>query len=336
MMIPSFLYGCIPAPFFVIDGVVSPLVLMEKVPAPVFFAVALLCACGGFYAGWIFDMLVEAILPVAVHWCIFFVHALPQRSEKYFDLAGQLAFLTAAIWSLIHSQLQRQQICVTMLCLCWSIRLGGFLYLRMLERKSDFRFVEARAHPGYLFFAWTCQGLWAFFVGLPLYVINADKSTVEEQNSSHIRVVEAVSFLFWAAGLAIESVADHQKLCFVRQHPRDRYDLLVFNSYLIQLRSHFQCRKVWIDTGLWRFSRHPNYFGEMLVWVGVYGMGCGSYHDLQTHALAAVSPLFEAIFLMQTSLPWLEKVADKKFGEDKKYQEYKQRTSILILLPPRG
>ena len=54
--------------------------------------------------------------------------------------------------------------------------------------------------------------------------------------------------------------------------------------------------------------------GEILVWVGVWGMGVGSYATLRAHALAAASPVFEAVFLMQTSLPWLEKVADAKFA----------------------
>jgi steroid 5-alpha reductase family enzyme len=231
MKTPCFLYGCIPAPFFVINGTVSPLVLMENVPAPLFFGAAILGALGVFYAASLVDMLALSVLPCVVHWLIFFVHALPNRSEQYFDLAGQLAFSSAAIWSLLYSQWQWRQIFVTMLCLCWSVRLGGFLYLRMLERKSDFRFVEARQYPGYLFFAWTCQGLWAFFVGLPLFVINAEQPNETVQVSALLRSVEVVSFIVWAVGLAIESVADHQKLCFVRQVP---YTIQYIIQYTIQ------------------------------------------------------------------------------------------------------
>ena len=155
LKIPDALYGCLPAPFFVISGRLSPDLLMEEVPTPLFFVVGLLCALGGFAVGLYSGFLGEAVIPVAVHWLIFFAHALPWRNEKYFDLAGQLAFSSAAIWSLARSQLSWRQLMVTVLCVIWSVRLGGFLFLRMLERKSDFRFVKARKFPGYLFFAWT-------------------------------------------------------------------------------------------------------------------------------------------------------------------------------------
>ena len=160
------IYGTLPAPFFVYNGQVAPSLMMKKVPGVLL--VILSCAivyCAARAADEIggFSFMVSALIPIGVHWVLFFLHAMPNKTEKLFDLAGQIGVYTMTLYSFYiarEARLRPRQVVVTGLCLVWSFRLGYFLFMRFLERKADFRFVEARTKYGYHLFAWTSQGAW--------------------------------------------------------------------------------------------------------------------------------------------------------------------------------
>ena len=96
-----------------------------------------------------------------------------------------------------------------------------------------------------------------------------------------------------------------------------------------------QNRERFITSGLWRYSRHPNYFGEMLVWWGLFIFAVPFLHGA---AFAVViGPVFITLLLLFVSgIPLLERSADARYGDDPVYREYKRRTSILVPLPPRS
>jgi len=119
----------------------------------------------------------------------------------------------------------------------------------------------------------------------------------------------------WAIGLVCETIADLQKMAFSNDPAN---------------------KDKWIDTGIWHYSRHPNYFGEILVWVGVYLYTLASL-PLLPAVIGLVSPAFIIILLLFISgIPILEKSADKRWGSESKYQAYKKRTSILIPFASKG
>jgi len=120
--------------------------------------------------------------------------------------------------------------------------------------------------------------------------------------------------IIWAFGLAIESIADIQKYRFNQNKKnKDKF----------------------INTGLWKYSRHPNYVGEILCWIGIYIFTFPSLSTFQ-QIIALASPLFIVILLLfVTGLPPLEKSADNKWGKQQDYKEYKRRTSILIPWLPK-
>jgi steroid 5-alpha reductase family enzyme len=123
----------------------------------------------------------------------------------------------------------------------------------------------------------------------------------------------AAGAVLWLIGLVIETVSDAQKSAFKSKKTEgERF----------------------ITSGLWRYSRHPNYFGEILLWWGLF---LYAVPFLEGAAFAVViGPVFITLLLLFVSgIPLLEKSADAKFGEDPAYQEYKRRTSILVPLPPR-
>eukprot|EP00658_Telonema_sp_P-2_P039677 TRINITY_DN28359_c0_g1_i2.p1 TRINITY_DN28359_c0_g1~~TRINITY_DN28359_c0_g1_i2.p1 ORF type:complete len:259 (+),score=39.35 TRINITY_DN28359_c0_g1_i2:310-1086(+) len=222
---------------------------------------------------------------------------MPHRSEKLFDMAGQVAFssmVTVSGW--LHSSGDSPRALVAQLLVyCWSLRLGWFLFRRFLQRGSDFRFVQARHKLGYFFFTWTAQGLWCLPVGLPVLLVQANQEKVGPCGS------DLVGIVLWASGLLLETVADRQKLRFVNE------------------REAAGMERRWIDIGVWKYSRHPNYCGGCVVWLGMAVL-CSPGQNL---GLMAVSPVFSAVFLMESSLPWLEAVADSRFRQDPEYWRYK-------------
>ena len=122
--------------------------------------------------------------------------------------------------------------------------------------------------------------------------------------------VTAISYLglvVWIFGLFVETVADIQKFNFSKRG-----------------------KGKWIASGLWKYSRHPNYFGEILCWVGIYLFTFSSL-SVAGKFLGLLSPVFISFLLIFVSgIPILEKYADKKWGKDKEYRRYKKRTSVLI------
>jgi steroid 5-alpha reductase family enzyme len=111
------------------------------------------------------------------------------------------------------------------------------------------------------------------------------------------------------AGLCIEAVADKQKFAF---------------------NSLKQNKGKWIDTGIWRASRHPNYLGEMLVWWGMFMVVLASLSGVNI-LWAALSPLYiMSLLLFVSGVPLLEKSADKKWGKDKAYKLYKNEVPVLV------
>ncbi len=122
-------------------------------------------------------------------------------------------------------------------------------------------------------------------------------------------------FFVWMLGLTIEAVSDKQKYSFIN-NPENKGK--------------------WVNVGLWKYSRHPNYFGEILLWIGVYLFTLSGLTFYQA-ALGLLGPMYiAALIIFVSGIPLLEKSAEKKWGTDTRYQEYKKNTSILIPLMSSG
>ena len=122
-----------------------------------------------------------------------------------------------------------------------------------------------------------------------------------------------VGMAIWATGFAIEVVSDRQKRAF-RNNPANA--------------GRF------ITTGLWSWSRHPNYFGEIILWLGIALIALQSLSEWQYVTL--ISPLFVFLLITRVSgIPPLESRAEERWGDDPDYQAYKARTPVLFPRPPR-
>lgn len=168
------------------------------------------------------------------------------QTERFFDLTGSLTFFLISAALVLSTPMPdaRSWILAAMVML-WAARLGSFLAVRVHKAGSDGRFDQIKGSPLRFLQVWVIQGAWVSLTAAAAWIaISADASS-----RAPIGWLTVVGIVVWALGMVIEIVADAQKSAF-RADPRNRDDF--------------------IRTGLWSRSRHPNYFGEIVIWVGVF------------------------------------------------------------------
>ena len=243
-----------------------------------------------------------------VQW-VGFIAAYLLQTEKFFDLTGSITYISVtmmAAW--LSPVVDGRTILLLILVVIWAGRLGIFLFRRILEAGKDARFDEIKVSFVRFLNTWTLQGLW---VSLTLAAALAAITTT---NRKELGLFAMVGALVWLFGFAIEATADAQKNRF-RADPENKGKF--------------------IDTGLWSWSRHPNYFGEIVLWVGVAIIALPVLRGWQWVTL--ISPVFVTLLLTRISgVPILEKRADEKWGGQEDYEAYKERTAVLIPRPPKG
>jgi steroid 5-alpha reductase family enzyme len=244
---------------------------------------------------------------------IVFIHASGitgnKRTEKYFDITGSLTFLTLIIFSSCYNGLNKLTVRKAVLAgfaICWAARLGFFLFSRIChEGGIDVRFNEVKKDVFLFAKFWWIQGLWVWLTLLPIQLALSSSKRSEPYPTS----LDIVGTTIWVIGFVIEIIADFQK----QQWKNSNLNAGKF-----------------INTGLWAFSRHPNYFGEISLWIGIFLIACNEFMTVNKY-VSVISPIFTAFLLIFVSgIPLLEKSADKKWGDDPAYVIYKKTTSVLV------
>ncbi|MAY25447.1 MAG: DUF1295 domain-containing protein [Polycyclovorans sp.] len=248
-----------------------------------------------------------ALFAFAVQWLVYLPSFLAQ-TEHYYDLAGALTYASVVVLAVLLAAPDGRGLVMAALVLAWCTRLGSFLFRRVKQSGKDGRFDDIKPHWGRFLMAWTFQGLWVFMTLLAaLLAITAPADAGWD-------ALATLGLLVWCAGFAIEVIADRQKSAF-RADPAHR--------------GRF------ITTGLWAWSRHPNYFGEIVLWTGIALMATPTFSGWQW--LGWLSPLFVAWLLMKVSgVPMLEQRADATWGGQADYEAYKARTPVLLPRPPKA
>ena len=270
--------------------------------------VALAGSQGGYQVGGIPIYALGVGLAFLIQWIVF-IPAYINRTEKFFDLTGSITYISVMLMAVILSPERdlRSWLLFGMVAV-WALRLGTFLFRRIKKDGEDRRFREIKESFPRFLQTWTIQGLWVTFsLAAALVVVTSTKRV-------GLDIYLIVGLLVWLIGFGIEAIADRQKNQF-RQDPNNEGKF--------------------IQSGLWAWSRHPNYFGEIVLWVGVLIIALPVLVGWQWVAL--ISPIFITILLTRISgVPMLEKRADEKWGGQEDYENYKQNTSVLIPLPPKG
>ena len=269
-------------------------------------AVAWFAGQNGHRIGGYSALLLCAALALVVQW-IAYVPASWRQTEHFYDLVGSLTYwmvVGLALFSATSNGVVTTSQWVTAaLVAVWATRLGGYLFQRVRRVGSDGRFDAIKRDPYRFLVAWTVQGLWVFLTVLAVLILLTDKTP-----TTGIGVWSAVGWGLWLVGFVIEVVADRQKSRFRQDEANEGR---------------------WIDEGLWSLSRHPNYFGEILLWTGLFVCGVEQYEGWQW--LAACSPIFVAVLLTKGSgVPLLAARAQARWGDDPAFQAYVRRTRVLI------
>ena len=258
------------------------------------------------HSGWaVFGLC--AFMAFAINWLVFIPSNFAQ-TEKYYDLTGSLTYLSVigVAFVLSDSTDLRSQLAALMVAV-WAVRLGSFLFIRISQDGHDDRFDKIKINPLRFLTAWTIQGLWVLFTAACALAI------ITSENKFPMATIGWIGATVWLVGFAIEVVADRQKRAF-RKDPSNK--------------GRF------IDVGLWSWSRHPNYFGEMVIWIGMAIMALPVLQGWQFVCL--ISPLFVIVLLTKVSgIPLLAKKGLEKWGDEQAYQDYLRNTSLLVPLPPK-
>ena len=246
-------------------------------------------------------------LAFIIQWVVF-VPSFLRQTERYFDLTGSLTYVSVTVVAVLLSPVRDERsLLVLVLVVVWAARLGSFLFLRIRRAGKDDRFDALKPSPLRFHAVWTLQGLW---VSLTLA---AALAAITTSTREPVGILALLGLAIWLIGFGVEAVADWQKSRF-RGDPANR------GRY--------------IDSGLWAWSRHPNYFGEIVLWVGMALIAVPVLSGLQWFTL--ISPLFVALLLTRISgVPMLERKADERWGGQPDYESYKARTPVLLLRPPR-
>lgn len=258
---------------------------------------------------WPGEIALCAILCIAIQWIVFIPSAL-FATGSFFDIAGSGSFFIVSSYSLFAGGTYHvRQMFVTLFTLIWSVRLGSFLYQRVQRAGKDSRFDEIKHNLPRFFNMWTIQGLFSFLTALPVFVLNSIEEDQEfPQWNDYLGMVLA------CVGFAFEVIADNQKTAFKLDPANDGK---------------------WIETGLWSLSRHPNYFGEICIWVGIFCICSSVLSDWQW--LCIESPIFVAFLLTKVSgIPLLEARAQHTWGNNPDYMSYVSETPVLIPIPSFG
>jgi steroid 5-alpha reductase family enzyme len=287
-------------------------------------------SAGGATVGGVGVFAVCVVLAFAIN-AVVYVPSLLARTERWYDLTGSVTYLSVVLCALILTgradmavqgrsmgigadggsmgfAVDGRSLVLAVMVGVWAVRLGSFLFARVRREGSDRRFDRIKGDPLRFGSTWTLQALWVSVTA------SAAVAAITAPSGGGFGAVVAVGVVVWCAGMAIEVVADAQKSAFRKRSANARR---------------------FITTGLWAWSRHPNYFGEIMVWAGVALVALPALSGWRYATL--VSPVFVWLLLTRVSgIPLLEARATARWGNDPDYVAYRNATPVLVPRRPTG
>ena len=251
-------------------------------------------------------LLVEAAVLIFGIQLLVFLPSYWVQTEHFYDLTGGITYLSTMGYMAFRHQVifgawDLRSLILTVLIGLWAIRLSGFLFTRVKRVGKDGRFDSLKKSFTQFLLTWMLQGLWVFMCTYPALIALASPS--KEEN-----ILLVVGAIVWVVGWLYEVIADRQKTAF-NKDPKNAGQF--------------------INVGLWARSRHPNYFGEILLWAGIAVMAIPYLSGTQW--VVMLSPLFVYALLTRISgIPTLARRGQQLWGDDPDYQAYLKNTPTLL------
>ena len=249
-----------------------------------------------------------ASISYVLHWLIF-IPSFIYQTEHYFDLTGSISYLTGiGVAFYLNPSVDPRDLIIGAMIVIWAVRLGTFLFMRVKQDGKDGRFTVMKTQFHWFLMTWTLGGLWVFLT------MAAGLAAITSNVTAPIGIMTYIGIALWIFGFSIEVIADKQKRIFKKQPNKE---------------------KEFITSGLWAWSRHPNYFGEITLWFGLTLIALPVLSGWQLVTL--ISPIFVYILLTRISgVTMLEARGMKKWGDDPEYLNYIKDTPKLMLRKPKS
>ena len=271
------------------------------------YLLAITVQVGTIAEGGVSLILIVMFLSFLIHWVMFIPSYLFQ-TEKFYDLTGSITYITALSFVVyikqlvVHSVLDLRSLIIFSCIIIWTVRLGSFLFWRVLKDGEDKRFKTILPSFSQLFMTWTLSAAWVFIQSIAALVALTSLQQVP------FGLVGYLGLSLWIFGFVFQVVADYQKTKF-KANPANKDNF--------------------IQEGLWSISRHPNYFGEIALWIGIAIMAVPVMSGLQYVSL--ISPVFGFLLIYFVSgVRLLENRGDKKWGNNPDYKKYKKNTPVFF------
>ena len=243
-----------------------------------------------------------ASISYVLHWLIF-IPSFIYQTEHYFDLTGSISYLTGiGVAFYLNPSVDPRDLIIGAMIVIWAVRLGTFLFMRVKQDGKDGRFTVMKTQFHWFLMTWTLGGLWVFLT------MAAGLAAITSNVTAPIGIMTYIGIALWIFGFSIEVIADKQKRIFKKQSNKE---------------------KEFITSGLWAWSRHPNYFGEITLWFGLTLIALPVLSGWQLVTL--ISPIFVYILLTRISgVTMLEARGMKKWGDDPEYLNYIKDTPTPV------
>ena len=234
---------------------------------------------------------------------IVFIPSFIFRTEHYYDLTGGITYISTVVMALIlknsYQGIDLISLLLGSMVIIWATRLSSFLFLRVKKSGEDVRFKKIKHSFSWFLMTFMLQGMWVFMCIFPALIVISSIN-------SEINNYAIVGSIVWLFGFLFEIIADNQKSNFNK-----------FN------------KGEFISNGLWSITRHPNYFGEFILWLGITIASLG-YIDNYKYVLL-LTPIFVYLLLTRVSgVNLLEEIGEKRWGNSKEYQKYKEKTPLFF------
>ena len=234
---------------------------------------------------------------------IFFIPSFILKTEKLYDLIGSTTYVIIALIAYLSVDNKTSTDTILFLfIIIWGTRLGTYLFKRIQRDSEDVRFEKAKRNFFWFLQYWMGQALWVSITSCAAVI------AILKPESDTLNIYVFIGIIIWILGFTLEVIADLQKNNFKKSQ---------------------NTTQNFISSGLWSKSRHPNYFGEITLWFGMYIISLSSFSGFEY--LTIISPIFVYILLTRMSgINMLEKIADQRYGHLEDYLEYKEKTPLLV------
>lgn len=246
------------------------------------------------------------VFTLFVYMTAWFTTSVLFRRNDVADIAWGLGFIVVSWLGFTIGPKTDRSILVSILITLWGVRLAWHIYHRNRKKQEDFRYNTWRVQWGKWFYLrsylqiYLLQGVLLFIIALPVLVIH-------QHTNNSFTVLDGIGFIVWTIGFLFEAVGDAQ-LASHTKNPNNKGKLM--------------------QTGLWRYTRHPNYFGEVTLWWGIFFIVLSVPNGWAT----IIGPITITILILFISgIPLLE----RKYSGRPDFEEYKNHTSIFFPLPPK-